>query len=669
MTETPWLPSVVEALPVLDTGAGVYAADEPIALTLRSTKRRACIIRVVCRGELVGIKTTEIGIGDTELSIPIQDRAAGVIRVTVLDAEGETATPLVERLVYRRNAKRLRISANVDDDRRVHSPGDSVRMTLKVTDEFDQPVPAAVLGVSVVDDAALSLRHDELPSIRTHFLLTSEIASPEDLEHANFYLNDTPEAAESLDLLLGTQGWRRFVSGTPDQFEESFLESLTRLLELDGRRAGLIGQARTNETNIADQLRDYQLRAAAAWQAFVSEIRFVLILIGVVWLIGLVIRPRKSTVAAAGLLLLAAVMFSQAGCGGSYENRVVEPTAPSQAYSDEMMDSSEKAKRAFGQEEMEMEDFGSMAPADEDLSSAKNEKPFVERVVRVFLGQRGTKVKTDVSQSQLTPDQLRRWAESRDVDAQALADKLMEELRFPIRQYAHLHRPSDNQVRSDFAETLFWNPMMVTDSAGTATIRFDLSDSLTMFRVHVDGHSSDGRLGSGGGSVLTEIPIQVEPKVPLEVTGGDRIDLPVGLVNATGESGALNVEIETGDALDAKRLSSTTPVGAGGRVTEVFPVDVAVAKQTTEAKIRVSATLSGGTLSDQVERLIRIVPSGFPFEVSQSGSLSETATITPRLPESIVPGSLSGQLQFYPSTRSQLSAGLESILKRTARVF
>ncbi len=90
------MPSVVEALPVLDTGVGVYSADEPISMTIRSTKRRVCIVRVVCRGELVGVKTMEIGMGDTAVSVPIQDRAAGVIRVTVLDAEGMTATPLVE---------------------------------------------------------------------------------------------------------------------------------------------------------------------------------------------------------------------------------------------------------------------------------------------------------------------------------------------------------------------------------------------------------------------------------------------------------------------------------------------------------------------------------------------------------------------------------------------
>ncbi|QEG02666.1 A-macroglobulin complement component [Stieleria maiorica] len=663
ITETPWLPSVVEALPVLDTGDGVFAPGEPISMTIRSTKRRSCLVRLVCRGELVGVSTAEIGIGDTNVTVPIQDRAAGVIRVTVLDSQGETATPLVERLVYRKGVKKLNVTASVDDDRRVHSPGESVRMTIEVTDENDQRVPGAVLGVRVVDDAALSLRQQDVPSIATHFLLTSEIQSPEDLEHADFYLDDSPEAAESLDLLLGTQGWRRFVSGSPNQFNETFREALTRLLELDGRRSELVAGPQTNDATIAAQMREYRIRITTAWRGFVSEVRIALILIGAFWLFALLVRPKKSAAVAAGLLLFVAFMVSQSGCGGSQENYRVEATSEAvdeMAVGDAapMMDAPSVSSQPAPAQIEGREEAG--APA---------EAPFVQRVVQVFLGKNGAKVPTETSSSRLSEEQLRRWAQSRDLDAKTLADQLMDELRFPIRQYAHLHRVTESDVRRDFTETLYWNPMMVTDSTGTASIRFDLSDSLTMFRVAVDAHSSDGRLGSGGGAVVTEIPIQVEPKLPLEVTGGDRIDLPVGLVNATDQDGALDVQLGLDDSLSAARHTALTSIAAGDRVTEVFPIDVSNAAKPTEATIRVSATLQGGTLADQVERSVRIVPDGFPFEVTTSGSLTKTTSLSAELPESIVAGSLSARLEFFPSTRSQLSAGLESILREPHGCF
>ncbi|QDV86007.1 MG2 domain-containing protein [Planctomycetes bacterium TBK1r] len=669
ITETPWLPSVVEALPVLDTGDGVFDPGEPISMTLRSTKRRPCIVRVVCRGELVGVKTTEIGIGDTSVTVPIQDRAAGVIRVTVLDASGETATPLVERLVYRKAVKKLNVTASVDDDRRVHSPGESVRMTIAVTDENDQPVPGAVLGVRVVDDAALSLRQQDLPSIATHFFLTSEVQSPEDLEHADFYLDDSPEAAESLDLLLGTQGWRRFVSGSPDQFHETFRDALTRLLELDGQRSELTSRTQSNEATIAAQLHEYQLRIAAAWRSFVSEVRIALILIGAFWLIGLLVRPRKAGAVAAGLLLFAAIMLSQSGCGsqGNYRVEATSESARDQMTAGDIAPMMEAPSESSSADEAQFRSQEEQAEA--SGADAGATQPFVQRVVQAFLGQRGSKVPTEVSQTRLTPEQLQRLAKSRDLDAQALADQLMDELRFPIRQYAHLHRRSEDDVRSDFTETVYWNPMMVTDSTGTATIRFDLSDSLTMFRVDVDAHSTDGRLGSGGGAVVTEIPIQVEPKLPLEVTGGDRIDLPVGLVNATDQDGAFEVQLQLDPAFTATRRSGLTSVAAGDRTTEIFSLNVTEPAKPTEAKVRVSATLSGSTFADQVERSVRIVPDGFPFDVSQSGSLSKSASLSSNLPDSVVPGSLSAVMEFFPSPRSQLSAGLESILREPHGCF
>ena len=53
----------------------------------------------------------------------------------------------------------------------------------------------------------------------THFLLAGEVRSGEELEHADFLLTDHPKAAAALDLLLGTQGWRRFAEQAPGEFK------------------------------------------------------------------------------------------------------------------------------------------------------------------------------------------------------------------------------------------------------------------------------------------------------------------------------------------------------------------------------------------------------------------------------------------------------------------
>src|SRR5207244_3715846 len=52
-------------------------------------------------------------------------------------------------------------------------------------------------------------------SLPTHFYLTTEVGKADDLEHADFLLTDHPLAPVTLDLLLGTQGWRRFAEQSP----------------------------------------------------------------------------------------------------------------------------------------------------------------------------------------------------------------------------------------------------------------------------------------------------------------------------------------------------------------------------------------------------------------------------------------------------------------------
>jgi hypothetical protein len=656
--DTPWLPSVVEDLPVIDTGNGVFDSGQPLQITVRSNQSRRVLIRSVCRGELVGVQETVLNVGDNELTLPVKESAAGVIRVTVLDAEGDSATPLVERLVYRRRTRQLNITATVDSAKQIHAPGESVQMTVNVTDEKGNAVPGAVLGVSVVDDAALSLRRHDTASIETHFLLTSEVRSPEDLEHANFYLSDSPDAERSLDLLLGTQGWRRFVSGSPQQFDETFRESLVRLLELDGPRNEIQIGSYTNQSQLAKQFSEYKRQLQTVWDEFVSEVRFVLMLIGGVWLLVFFFRPKKEIAATASVILLltAASTALVVGCSAQYETG-------------QRVDSAEFAPdHALA----EADDVAAPASPDQSVPAEQSDDPsFVARVVQTFLGKPGEESATAPIRSRITEQQLQRWAQSRGVDAQSLADQLIEELRFPIRQYAHVHRASDSGSRSDFAETLFWNPLMVTDSAGTAQIRFDLSDSATLFRVRIEGHDSDGRIGSGEASVVTKLPIEVDAKLPLEVTRGDRIDLPVGLVNSLDRSQQIDVTLEADQALQTETPSARLTLDSGQRTTSVFPLMVTGQSATRDASITITAALSDSDLqhADQIRRSLRVVPGGFPFTTAVSGVLADSTSLAADLPGSIVPGSLTGTLRLYPGPQSEIHSGLQGMLREPHGCF
>ena len=149
----------------------------------------------------------------TEVWLKSDDTAGGVTRVTVFeerrdDADQTALAPRSERLVFRGPGERLVLSANPERAR--YTPSGKVRLDLSATTEKGTPIPA-VLIVGVVNRSVITMadnKNDRL--LPTHFLLSGEVKNSAELEHADFLLTDHPKAAVALDLLLGTQGWRRF---------------------------------------------------------------------------------------------------------------------------------------------------------------------------------------------------------------------------------------------------------------------------------------------------------------------------------------------------------------------------------------------------------------------------------------------------------------------------
>ncbi|HKD37624.1 MAG TPA: autotransporter-associated beta strand repeat-containing protein, partial [Pirellulales bacterium] len=196
---------------LLSTGAGVFGATEPLAVELQSREDKLpLLVAAYCRGVMIGQKSITASRGTNRVEIPLAAGAGGVVRVTVFDQlaeHGRQPRAIAERLVYRRAERALTV--RIGDHKPRYSPGDPVELSFAVTNERGEPTPAA-LGVSVAADSLFKLIDDEIPSMPTRFYILGEIEKPQDLEKADFYLSENPKAPAALDLLLGTQGWRRF---------------------------------------------------------------------------------------------------------------------------------------------------------------------------------------------------------------------------------------------------------------------------------------------------------------------------------------------------------------------------------------------------------------------------------------------------------------------------
>ncbi|MBI3180256.1 MAG: A-macroglobulin complement component, partial [Deltaproteobacteria bacterium] len=250
--------------------------------------------------------------------------------------------------------------------------------------------------------------------------------------------------------------------------------------------------------------------------------------------------------------------------------------------------------------------------------------------------------------------------------------RAMDRKRAPmvmVREYAHPRRPDRKpNERTDFTETLYWNAGLNTDAQGKATVRFALSDSVTTFRVLVDAHDREGALGSGLGGVQSVEPFYAEAKLPLEVTAGDDIALPVTVVNATDSAlkdGSLSVSAPRN--IRVSGLRSRQAFNAGARQRQI--VHLGVGQFVGKAQITVAA--KGGNYSDTVTRELAVKPAGFPMEVASGGTLEPdaTATIGIDIPQSYAPGSITTDVAVFPAPLGNLTAALERLIQEPSGCF
>ena len=131
----------------------------------------------------------------------------GIVELTLTDGDGR---PVAERLVYVHPEQRLNVTATPDKER--YNLRDTGKVRVQVTDAAGNPV-LAELAVSIADKAYLYLPGHE--NILSHSYLSEQIRG--NIFNPAYYFDEgNVDRLLSLDLLLMTQGWRRYVGEDRD---------------------------------------------------------------------------------------------------------------------------------------------------------------------------------------------------------------------------------------------------------------------------------------------------------------------------------------------------------------------------------------------------------------------------------------------------------------------
>ena len=166
------------------------AAPQKIRLTGRMRGKLYCM----AEGTLRDILRIKIPVKE----FPLQ----GIAEFTLYNENGQ---PMAERLVYVHPERKLHIELNTDSVR--YFTRGKGKLNVKVTDEAGNPVQAH-LGLSIFDGAYQNELNPE--NMLSYCLLSTEIKG--NIHNPAYYFDDNnKDRLSALDLLLLTQGWRRYV--------------------------------------------------------------------------------------------------------------------------------------------------------------------------------------------------------------------------------------------------------------------------------------------------------------------------------------------------------------------------------------------------------------------------------------------------------------------------
>lgn len=187
---------------VLAIGLGVLEPGAPLEFNLRASTAGVPLVAVVwCRGIQVGEQMLISAVGANSVAIPLNEEAAGTLRLAVYEYRSNPPKRIAERLVYRRPTRRLDVQA-VAAEKSVR-PGEAGEIAIRVADEQGKPRPTA-LSIAVASPTKCPEAAAGPVSTTSQFLLLGELDRPETIDNPGSYLARSDGTARALDLLLGT---------------------------------------------------------------------------------------------------------------------------------------------------------------------------------------------------------------------------------------------------------------------------------------------------------------------------------------------------------------------------------------------------------------------------------------------------------------------------------
>ena len=230
------------------------------------------------------------------------------------------------------------------------------------------------------------------------------------------------------------------------------------------------------------------------------------------------------------------------------------------------------------------------------------------------------------------------------------------------RFYAPQYKSVVTNERSDYRETIYWNPVVQTDRDGKAAVEFYNSDASTTFRAIAEGIGYNGQLGRADTTYTARAAMSVDAKIPPYLTVGDQAQIPVIIKNNSAEKLSAAIGISLPDNMYTGSFENTVTLDPGASRQVLIPMSAS-----GPANGKVSISITSNLSNETIVLPISATGKGFPVIETFSGN---TAAKRDLQIGQIVPGSLHATLALYKDLlEGQLLNGIESMLSEPSGCF
>lgn len=624
-----------------------------LSLAVSSTLDDSVYVVLQCRSSLQYSKTHFVKKGKNIIDINTFSFPVGIHQITLFDAKG---IERCERLIFVNKDRKL--SIDISTDKKHYQPREKVKASISIKDERGLPVPAAI-SVAVIKESLFQEVKNNPSTILSSLLIEQELKSK--IEEPGFYFNPKESKADTaLDMLLLTEGWRRFSwqEVRDDQVQPFAIAPEKAIIKgriINGSTyqpfAGISILHNGKVVGKTDSIGNYQLRNILLYEA--AQLTFG----------GANMSNQTMQIVAYGTQtdlyvyddqyykrMEAVPMMNRGGIDDLNEMERGDFDAPKG-------NNNMVPKAAMKKNEIRVENKKALKPEVANLPAKPVDQKPAPIVKAKAMGEKILAADMEINEDEFDM----RWDKNIRRPNPIPANPVVTYYRG--RVFEVKTPPSFTEVpRSDFRNTVYWSGAILIDKTGKSNFEFYNTDEIASFRITTEGISNDGLIGHSEKVITTVLPLSLRVNIPGECTEGDQLLIPVTIKNNTAEARNTNLILVLPEHL--KTASTTIPVSISASENKTIYISIQAIKSGTA---NLNLSMNVGSFSDEVNVPVKVISRGFPYEVSVSGK--EKVKEFRFDMKNVVKGSAYTTFSAYPDVVSDLMKGVESIIREPYGCF